>query len=83
MAHLFRKSGCNVIITGSNSDKLAEISKQLPDDQPGKIWCIPCDLRDRSAVDETVKRLAKDCPPVDILINNVSITAKASGRKGD
>jgi NAD(P)-dependent dehydrogenase (short-subunit alcohol dehydrogenase family) len=67
---LFKRAGCNVIITGSNEDKLNTFLKSLPT-EGGKAWAFACDLRNRQQVNTMVQKAAKECPPIDILINNV------------
>ena len=35
-----------------------------------RFWGLPCDLGNRQAVYELVKKVRGECPPVDVLINN-------------
>ena len=38
------------------------------------MWGFVCDLRDASQVERVVKETIKEqCPPIDVLINNVSL----------
>ncbi|RSH85123.1 uncharacterized protein EHS24_006716 [Apiotrichum porosum] len=75
---LFKRAGCNVIITGSNEDKLNTFLKSLPT-EGGKAWAFACDLRNRQQVNTMVQKAAKECPPINILINNAgyALTANA------
>jgi hypothetical protein len=74
-AILFRRADCNVIITGSNRDKLDKALDEMNHGDgggSGKVWAFQCDIRDRKEVKEMVRKTADECPPIDILINNVS-----------
>lgn len=74
-AILFKRADCNVIITGSNRDKLDKALNDmthLGDGGSGKVWAFQCDIRDRKEVEEMVRKTVDECPPIDILINNVS-----------
>src|SRR5690349_8233097 len=35
-----------------------------------RFWALPCDLADRKAVYAFVESVNRECPPIDILINN-------------
>lgn len=63
-----------MIITGSNRDRLDKARQTLADlpEGRGKVWVYRCDIRDRKEVEEMVRKTVDECPPIDILINNVS-----------
>ncbi len=71
---MFYRSGCNLIVTGTNQDKLDKFVASLPEvDGAGQVFAYTLDLRDRPATEAFVQRTVDECPPIDILINNVSL----------
>ncbi|GFZ42555.1 hypothetical protein JCM24511_00271 [Saitozyma sp. JCM 24511] len=80
-AILFKRADCNVIITGSNRDKLDKALNDmthLGDGGSGKVWAFQCDIRDRKEVEEMVRKTVDECPPIDILINNAGYALNAT-----
>ncbi|GAA5914362.1 hypothetical protein JCM6882_008171 [Rhodosporidiobolus microsporus] len=73
----FRLSGCNLILLGSNADKLKALVEELPAAE-GKVWSYVCDLRVRREVEETIRKTVEECAPVDILINNAGYALAAN-----
>ncbi|GAA6042788.1 hypothetical protein JCM8097_007480 [Rhodosporidiobolus ruineniae] len=77
LANAFRLSGCNLVLLGSNADKLKQAVEQLPSGD-GKVFSYTCDLRKRDAIEQTVLTTVEECPPVDILINNAGYALGAT-----
>ncbi|GAA5867639.1 hypothetical protein JCM8547_001325 [Rhodosporidiobolus lusitaniae] len=77
LASVFRQSGCNLVLLGSNADKLEQAIEQLPPGE-GKMFSYICDLRKRSEIEETILKTVEECPPVDILINNAGYALSAT-----
>ena len=59
-------------MTGSNEEKLRNFADELASSD-GKLFTYKCDIRDRSQVEAMVQKAAAEAPPIDILINNVSL----------
>ena len=67
---MFKAADCNVVVIGSNQSKLDDLVKSL-DKGNGQAWAYVCDIRDPKQVDDMIRKAVDDCPPIDILINNV------------
>jgi NAD(P)-dependent dehydrogenase (short-subunit alcohol dehydrogenase family) len=46
------------------------VKDELPPAE-GRVFSYVCDLTDNEQIEATIERTVKECPPVDILINNV------------
>jgi uncharacterized oxidoreductase len=68
LAEKFSKSGNQVIATGRNTDKLTQLSRQLPHVIP-----FACDLTSKEGIDELVLFIEQHHPDLNILINNAGV----------
>src|SRR5215213_3361530 len=63
--------GARVVISGTRADALEALNGELGE----RVYVCACNLADRSAVDELVKRAeAASGAAIDILVNNAGIT---------
>ncbi len=62
--------GATVAISGTNATKLEKLAGELG----GRVFVLPCDLRDRAAVAALAEDAEKALGQVDILVNNAGIT---------
>lgn len=58
-----------IIITGRDAQRLAEIQNEFPDD----IHCVQCDVSDRFAVADCFAHIIEKFGHIDILINNAGV----------
>ncbi|MED7929175.1 SDR family oxidoreductase [Nonomuraea sp. LP-02] len=68
-ARILAAGGANVIITGTDPDRGAQVVDDVRADAAGTVRFIPADLADPQAV----RRLAEDAGTVDILVNNAGV----------
>jgi 3-oxoacyl-[acyl-carrier protein] reductase len=62
--------GATVAISGTNAAKLEKLAGELGD----RVFVLPCDLRDRTAVAALADDAEKALGQIDILVNNAGIT---------
>jgi short-subunit dehydrogenase len=65
------RAGCNLIVTGSNQEKMDRLLADLVHGE-GKVWSYICDLTKPKEIAHMIEKSVTECLPVDILINNVS-----------
>jgi 3-oxoacyl-[acyl-carrier protein] reductase len=70
VAKALHAQGANVAISGTRTEKLDALAKELG----GRVHVLPCDLRDRAAVAKLAEEAEKAVGQVDILVNNAGIT---------
>ncbi|WP_344988496.1 SDR family oxidoreductase [Nonomuraea helvata] len=68
-ARILAAGGANVIITGTDPDRGAQVVDDVRASAAGTVRFIPADLADPQAV----QRLADDAGAVDILVNNAGV----------
>ena len=71
MAQRFLELGAVVCICGRREDVLKQTASELSAATQGVIHAIPCDVRDREAVESMIESIWKD-GPLDILVNNAA-----------
>lgn len=70
IAQALHAAGAVVAISGTRQERLQELAGQLGD----RVHMLPCDLRDRDAVDALAGQAEEATGQVDILVNNAGIT---------
>lgn len=70
IAKALHDQGATVAISGTNAAKLEKLASELGD----RVFVLPCDLRDRTAVAALADDAEKALGQVDILVNNAGIT---------
>lgn len=70
IAKALHDQGAAVAISGTNTAKLEKLAGELGD----RVFMLPCDLRDRTAVAGLAEDAEKAVGQVDILVNNAGIT---------
>jgi 3-oxoacyl-[acyl-carrier protein] reductase len=70
IAKALHDQGATVAISGTNAAKLEKLAGELGD----RVFVLPCDLRDRTAVAGLAEDAEKAVGQVDILVNNAGIT---------
>jgi 3-oxoacyl-[acyl-carrier protein] reductase len=70
IAKALHDQGATVAISGTNAAKLEKLAGELGD----RVFVLPCDLRDRTAVAALADNAEKALGQVDILVNNAGIT---------
>jgi len=70
IAKALHAQGATVAISGTNKDKLDALATELG----SRLFVLPCDLRDRTAVAKLGEEAEKALGQVDILVNNAGIT---------
>ncbi len=72
-AHLFAKSGANLIITARRLNRLQKLAECLKKEYTVQV--VPCelDVRDSKAVEKTLAALPANMNKIDILVNNAGL----------
>ncbi len=70
IAKTLHGQGATVAISGTNAARLEVVASELG----SRVFVLPCDLRDRTAVAKLAERSEKALGQVDILVNNAGIT---------
>ena len=68
-ARKFAEGGYNLIITGRNAEKLAQLKAELPTE----VLTLCFDVRDRNAATEAINSLPEEWSTIDVLINNAGL----------
>ncbi|MEL6357911.1 MAG: SDR family NAD(P)-dependent oxidoreductase, partial [Bacteroidota bacterium] len=75
-ARRFAEAGYRLLLTGRRKARLVDLKKELTDEHEIEVRTLNFDVRDKTAVDNSIKRLPKTWRNIDILINNAG---KAKG----
>ncbi len=71
MARRFLELGATIYICGRREDVLQKTAAELSRATKGSIYALPCDVRNRDAVEEMVDSIWKS-GPLDALVNNAA-----------
>ena len=78
-AHLFSSNNYDLIITGRRIEKLNALKTVLEEKFNNKVYLLPFDVRNRSAVEKAFRDLPEEWKKIDLLVNNAGL---ALGRDG-
>jgi len=70
MALALAEAGADIIATSASLENSGSRIGQAVEALGRRFWGYACDLADRAAVYAFIERVKRDCPPVDILVNN-------------
>lgn len=70
IAQALHTAGAVIAISGTREERLQDLAGELGE----RVHILPCDLRDRSAVDALAVQAEETMGQVDILVNNAGIT---------
>jgi 3-oxoacyl-[acyl-carrier protein] reductase len=70
IAKALHGQGASVAISGTKAEKLEALASEIGE----RVFVLPCDLRDRPAVEQLADTAEKTLGQVDILVNNAGIT---------
>ena len=71
-ARAFAAQGARLLLCARRLDKLTELAKTL--DQAEDVYTFRLDVRDRAAVEETIKALPEEWRAIDVLVNNAGLS---------
>jgi 3-oxoacyl-[acyl-carrier protein] reductase len=71
IAAALKAQGAEIAISGTRKEKLDELAASLGEG----VHALPCDLKDRAAVEKLVTDAESALGQVDILVNNAGVTA--------
>ena len=72
-AEKFAAGGYDLIINGRRSDRLQEQADELEKKYNIAVLQLPFDVRDESAVFESINQLPDDWKLIDVLVNNAGL----------
>jgi len=70
MAIALAEAGADIVATSAELEPGGSAIQQEIAARGRKYWGFACDLGDRSAVRAFIEKVKRECPPVDILVNN-------------
>lgn len=70
MAVALAEAGADIVATSAGLEPAGSAVEREVVAAGRKFWGLACDLGDRAAVRDFVEKVKRDCPPIDILINN-------------
>jgi 3-hydroxy acid dehydrogenase / malonic semialdehyde reductase len=79
IAYQFASHGFDLVITGRRTERLREIEKDLVSQYEGiKVLSLAFDVKDETAVTESIQNLPHDWKQIDILVNNAGLASGLS-----
>src|SRR5580700_12204592 len=70
MAVALAEAGADIVGTSASMEEDGGDLRNEVEAHGGRFWSYACDLADRKAVYGLIEAVKRDCPPIDILINN-------------
>jgi 2-deoxy-D-gluconate 3-dehydrogenase len=70
IALAFAEAGADIVATSASMEAGGGALTSEVDERGRHIWSFACDLADRAAVYQFIDNVRRDCPPIDILVNN-------------
>jgi 3-oxoacyl-[acyl-carrier protein] reductase len=67
------EEGAQVVISDQHARRLAETHDQLAEAHGEKVWAVPCDVTDESAVQALIAAAVDHCGRLDVMINNAGL----------
>lgn len=74
-AEIFAKNSDCLIINGRRAERLEELKKILEEKYPIEVLCLPFDVREKEAVQNSIHSLPEKWRQIDILVNNAGLAA--------
>ena len=72
------EEGAEVVISDQHTRRLGETRDQLVAAHPGRVWSLPCDVTDESAVTALIDGAVAAFGRIDVLINNAGLGGTSS-----
>jgi serine 3-dehydrogenase len=73
-AHAFARAGARILICARRTERLHDLADDLRKDHGADVHVFTLDVRDRSAVEETLAALPEAWRAIDILVNNAGLS---------
>src|ERR1700683_3652360 len=70
MAVALAEAGADIVGTSATLEGSGSQLQQAVEALGRRFWGYACDLADRAAVYGLIEKVKRECPPVDILVNN-------------
>jgi len=72
------EEGAEVVISDQHARRLGETRDELATAHGDRVWSLPCDVTDQSAIDALIDGAANRFGRIDVLINNAGLGGTAS-----
>ena len=72
------EEGAEVVISDQHARRLGETRDELAATHGDRVWSLPCDVTDQSAVDALIDGAASRFGRIDVLINNAGLGGTSS-----
>jgi citronellol/citronellal dehydrogenase len=69
-AHELASLGARLALVGRKADKLEKVKAEIADTCGGEARCFPCDIRNETEVEATLRRVIETFGRIDHLVNN-------------
>ena len=70
MAIALAEAGADIVATSAGLEPVGSAIQQEVTARGRRYWGFACDLADRPALRAFIEKVKRECPPIDILINN-------------
>ncbi len=69
----FAANGYDCIINGRRAERLEELAAEIKNKYKVSVLCLPFDVRDQSAVFNSIEQLPEQWKNIDVLVNNAGL----------
>ncbi len=69
----FAANGYDCIINGRRAERLEELAAEIKNKYKVSVLCLPFDVRDQSAVFNSIEQLPEQWKKIDVLVNNAGL----------
>ncbi|MFI5495213.1 SDR family oxidoreductase [Actinoplanes sp. NPDC051859] len=73
VAHRCLAEGATVVLSDSHERRLGEAREELDTTYPNRVWAVPCDVTDESAVQSLITAAVEHCGRIDVMVNNAGL----------
>ena len=77
MAEALAEAGADIVGASASLESSGSEVQKAVEERGRRFWGFACDFADRKAVYEFIARVKRECPPIDILINNAGAILRA------
>jgi NADP-dependent 3-hydroxy acid dehydrogenase YdfG len=74
-AALFAEAGYKLILNARRTERLEALKQELTSRFSAEIWLMPCDVRNKEAVQQGMAALPAAWQEIDVLVNNAGLAA--------
>jgi NADP-dependent 3-hydroxy acid dehydrogenase YdfG len=73
-ARSFAREGARLLLAARRIERLQDLAEELKHEQRSDVYAFQLDVRDRSAVERSLRSLPKEWEDIDVLVNNAGLS---------